>query len=167
MSAELIVTDIEVTDTGISLPPDRSRVIARFFVAGREDVGPGESRAAQVIDRILHLDESAVEDAMRDVDVHFSNRHRDLHDYLSDHADMVMSRVDSGVELSAARKLLIGASFTSEYSIEGAALCNPSAIIYPEQDGSGDAQFIMSVRGVGEVTFPQSGSEREPSRRTE
>jgi hypothetical protein len=150
MSAELIVTDIEVTDTGISLPPDRSRVIARFFVAGREDVGPGESRAAQVIDRILHLDESAVEDAMRDVDVHFSNRHRDLHDYLSDHADMVMSRVDSGVELSAARKLLIGASFTSEYSIEGAALCNPSAIIYPEQDGSGDAQFIMSVRGVGE-----------------
>jgi predicted GH43/DUF377 family glycosyl hydrolase len=144
------VTDVEVTDTGIQLPPDHTRVIARFFVAGREDVGPGDSRAAQVIDRILHLDESAVEDAVRDVDVHFSNRHRDLHDYLSDHAEMVMSRVDPGVDLSPARKLLIGASFTSEYSIEGAALCNPSAVLHPQQDTSGDAKFIMSVRGIGE-----------------
>jgi predicted GH43/DUF377 family glycosyl hydrolase len=155
MSAELEeaiveVSDVEVTDTGIQLPPDRTRTIARFFVAGREDVGPGDSRASQVIDRILHLTESEVEEAMRNVDVHFANRHRGLNDYLSDHAEMVMSRIDPGVELSAARKLLIGASFTSEYSIEGAALCNPSAVLHPQQDASGYAKFVMSVRGVGE-----------------
>jgi predicted GH43/DUF377 family glycosyl hydrolase len=144
------VTDVEVTDTGILLPPDRKRVIARFFVAGREGVGPGDSRASQVIDRILHLDETEVEDAMRNVDEHFATRHRDLDDYLSDHAQMVMSRVDSEVDLSAARQRLIGASFTSEYSIEGAALCNPSAVLHPQQDDSGDAKFIMSVRGIGE-----------------
>ena len=41
--------------------PDPSRVIARFFVPGREDLGPGDSRAGGVVDRILALDEAEVE----------------------------------------------------------------------------------------------------------
>src|SRR6185436_129791 len=41
--------------------------------------------------------------------------------------------------------------FTHEYSIEGASLCNPSAVVYPQPDGAdGDVRFVMSVRGIGE-----------------
>ena len=130
--------------------PDHTRVIARFFVPGHEDVGPGDSRAAPVIERLLRLDERDVEAAFRDVDDRFSNRHESLHQIFSEHASMVTSRIDPDVSLSKARRLLLGASFTHEYSIEGAALCNPSAVVHPQQDESGDAAFILSVRGIGE-----------------
>ena len=137
-------------DTGIELRPDVTRVITRFFVPGREDVGPGDSRAAPVIERILKLDEDEVEAAMSDVDDRFLHRHRSLHDTFRAHAAMVMSRVDPDVELSAARQLFLGASFTHEYAIEAAALCNPSAVLHPVQDSSGDVAFVLSVRGIGE-----------------
>ena len=140
----------KVIETGIELNPDHSRVITRFFVPGHEDVGPGDSRAAPVIERILRLDESEVEAAMRDVDERFAHLHEALHDTFAEHAAMVTSRIDPTVSLSKARQLLLGASFTHEYSIEGAALCNPSAVVHPVQDASGDAAFILSVRGIGE-----------------
>ena len=48
--------------------------------------------------------------------------------------------------------LLLGAAFTSEYAIEGAALCNPSMVAHPDQTGTaaGSLRFVMSVRGIGE-----------------
>lgn len=140
-----------VNDTGIELRPDPARVITRFFVPGREDVGPGDSRAAPVIERILELDERDVETEMRDIDVRFSHRHPALHLTFGEHAAMVTSRIDSTIELSTARHLLLGASFTHEYAIEGAALCNPSAVLHPGQDAEDDSvEFILSVRGIGE-----------------
>jgi predicted GH43/DUF377 family glycosyl hydrolase len=139
-----------VTETGIELSPDRTRVITRLFVAGREDVGPGDSRASAVIQRILDLSDDAVDASMSDLDKRFENRHRDLHDTFRRHAELVRPRVDSENELSDARELLLGAAFTHEYAIEGAALCNPSAVLHPIQDVNGGATFIISVRGIGE-----------------
>lgn len=48
--------------------------------------------------------------------------------------------------------MLLGATFTNEYAIEGAALCNPSMVIHPDQTGTaaGELRFAMSVRGIGE-----------------
>ena len=48
--------------------------------------------------------------------------------------------------------LLLGATFTSEYAIEAAALCNPSIVAHPDQAGvaAGSLRFVMSVRGIGE-----------------
>ena len=55
-------------------------------------------------------------------------------------------------ELSESRKLLLGATFTNEYAIEGAALCNPSIVAHPDQTDmpAGSLRFVMSVRGIGE-----------------
>ena len=140
----------KVTDTGIRLVPDLSRVITRFFVPGREESGPGDSRATPVVDRILALDEATVEETMASIDERFGSRHIDLHAEFVAHAELVASRIGEGVALSAARRLLLGASFTLEYSVEGAALCNPSAVLHPVQDDSGDASFVVSVRCIGE-----------------
>jgi predicted GH43/DUF377 family glycosyl hydrolase len=48
--------------------------------------------------------------------------------------------------------LLLGAVFTNEYAIEGAAFCNPSMVAHPDQTGTplGGLRFVMSVRGIGE-----------------
>ena len=50
------------------------------------------------------------------------------------------------------RRLLIGAYFTHEYSVEAAALFNPSIVLAPDQSGlaSGSLRFVMSLRAVGE-----------------
>jgi predicted GH43/DUF377 family glycosyl hydrolase len=145
-----VLPAVDVTDTGIRLEPDRTRVVTRLFVPGREDVGPGDSRAAPVIERIMALAEDDVEAAMRDLDDRFSDRHEDIHETFSEHAGLVISRIDPSVDMSEARRLLLGASFTHEYSIEGAALCNPSIVLHPRQDGSDRTAFILSLRGVGE-----------------
>jgi predicted GH43/DUF377 family glycosyl hydrolase len=139
-----------VVETGIELNPDRTRVIARLFVPGREDVGPGDSRAVPVIERILALDEREVDLAVIDIHKRFAHRHRDLDASLREHAAMVSTRIDDTAGLSPARVLLLGASFTHEYAIEGAALCNPSAVLDPHQDNRDGTSFIVSVRGIGE-----------------
>lgn len=138
-----------VVETGIDLQPDHRRVIARLFVPGREDMGAGDSRATPVLERILQVEPDDVEATMGDIDQRFAQRHRDLHQIFRSHAAAVTSRVDSAIEISSSRQLLIGASFTHEYAIEGASVCNPSAVLHPQQD-SDDARFIMSVRGIGE-----------------
>ena len=58
----------------------------------------------------------------------------------------------NGDRISSARRLLIGADFTHEYSIEGAALFNPSLVPAPDQSDlpRGALRFVMSLRAVGE-----------------
>ena len=48
--------------------------------------------------------------------------------------------------------MLIGAYFTHEYSVEAAALFNPSIVLHPDQRhlGPGQSRFVMSLRAVGE-----------------
>jgi hypothetical protein len=54
--------------------------------------------------------------------------------------------------LSDVQKSLIGAYFTMEYSIESAALFNPSIVPHPDQRHlkKGSLRFIMSLRATGE-----------------
>ena len=60
--------------------------------------------------------------------------------------------MSSGEEVSDEGRLLIGAVFTHEYAIEGAALCNPSIVLLADEAGSDRRyrRFVMSVRGIGE-----------------
>ncbi len=54
--------------------------------------------------------------------------------------------------LSGFQTTLIGAYFTKEYSIESAALFNPSIVPHPDQSHmkKGSLRFIMSLRATGE-----------------
>ena len=134
------------------LAPDASRVVAQLFVAGQEVVGAGESRASSVVSRVLALDEADVVRELDDLLRRFDGRHRDLSATFSHHADRISNRLDPSAELSPERWLLLGATFTHEYSIEASALCNPSIVADPDQTNAplGGLRFVMSVRGVGE-----------------
>ncbi|HEV7762904.1 MAG TPA: glycoside hydrolase family 130 protein [Acidimicrobiales bacterium] len=144
-------TDL-ATRRGQRLAPDPGRVVARLFVPGQGLVPGHESRASRTIERVLTLDEAAVERSLADVMRRFAARHRDLRGTFGRHADRVAERVDTRAELSDNRRQLLGAMFTSEYTIEAAALCNPSIVPHPDQDGipAGSLRFVMSVRGIGE-----------------
>jgi predicted GH43/DUF377 family glycosyl hydrolase len=141
-----------VTRSPQRLEANPSRVITRLFVPGQEGFEYQESRAGAVLARILALDEGQVRSALDDVVIRFNGRHRDLAGTFRRHARELADRLDPGRELSEARKLLLGATFTSEYAIEGAALCNPSIVAHPDQAGTvaGSLRFVMSVRGIGE-----------------
>jgi predicted GH43/DUF377 family glycosyl hydrolase len=142
--------DIAVVDAGIAIVPDPRRLVVRFFVAGLEDVGPGDSRAGSVIDRILMLDDDEVGLAMASIDDRFVDRHPSLHATFDRHAERAGYERDPATDEMSARRLLVGAAFTHEYAVEGAALCNPSIVAHPVQPGNGDLAFVMSVRGIGE-----------------
>lgn len=78
--------------------------------------------------------------------------------------------------LSETRRLLIGAYFMAEYSLESAALFNPSIVPHPDQSGlaPGSLRFVLSLRATGEghissITF-RTGvihSDRSPANRVE
>lgn len=134
------------------LVADRSRVITRLFVPGQEGFEHQDSRAGAVLKRILALDEDEVQASLDDVLRRCNGRHRDLVGTFRRHAREFADRLDRAAHLSDARMLLLGAVFTNEYAIEGAALCNPSMVAHPDQTGvaAGSLRFVMSVRGIGE-----------------
>jgi predicted GH43/DUF377 family glycosyl hydrolase len=105
-----------------------------------------------VVQRILDLDDETVERSLDEVMRRFGGRHRDLTDIFRQHAARIGNRLQAEAELSDERWLLLGATFTHEYSVEAAALCNPSMVLHPDQSSSpnGTARFVMSVRGIGE-----------------
>jgi len=134
------------------LSPDPGRVIARLFVPGQELLAGSESRASGVVERILALDDDEVRVALASVMQRFDGRHRSVADIFRRHAGRIANRIAAEVALSDERRQLLGATFTHEFAIEGAALCNPSMVAHPDQTDvpAGGLRFIMSVRGIGE-----------------
>jgi predicted GH43/DUF377 family glycosyl hydrolase len=131
---------------------DPSRVVLRLFVPGQEGFDQQESRSSAVLRRVLALDDEQARQALDDVVQRFAGRHHHMEEVFYRHSGELSERLNPDHELSDVRRLLIGATFTSEYAIEGAALCNPSMVAHPDQTGlpTGAVRFIMSVRGIGE-----------------
>jgi predicted GH43/DUF377 family glycosyl hydrolase len=123
-----------------------------MFVPGLEGFDNEDPRSVAVAARLLALDDHEVGSMLGQVLTAFGGRHRDLLKTFERHAAAVADRLEPGSELSDERRLLLGATFTSEYAIEGAALCNPSMVAHPDQSDlpAGSLRFVMSVRAVGE-----------------
>ncbi|HEV2253420.1 MAG TPA: glycoside hydrolase family 130 protein [Streptosporangiaceae bacterium] len=133
------------------LCPDPARVVARLFLPG-EELSGAHSRASQVVGRVMSLAEDEVERLAADLLRNFGDRHHNYQELLRRHASIVSVHIEQARELTAARTLLLGATFTAEYATEAAGLCNPSAVLGPDQSGlrAGQARVALSVRGIGE-----------------
>jgi predicted GH43/DUF377 family glycosyl hydrolase len=133
------------------LQHDPSRVIAKPYLPGEEIFTDTGTRAGLLMARILALPEEEVARVLGETLAGFSGRHRGFEAVLERHFGLVAHRVGA-MALSRERRLLIGAYFTNEYSVEGAALFNPSLVLAPDQTGvdPGDIRFVMSLRAVGE-----------------
>jgi predicted GH43/DUF377 family glycosyl hydrolase len=137
---------MNITRTGIVLRPDASRVLFRPF-------NPvGEERPLRLLARILSLPEEEAAAMLMQVLAEFKTRHQRLLDYFLARFEFVRHLLPTDQPLSEDRKLLIGAYFTHEYSLEAAALFNPSIVPHPDQAGlpEGALRFILSLRATGE-----------------
>jgi len=141
-----------VRRTDVVLRPDGSRVVSALFLPGQETVTAGESRSAQVVDRVLALSDDEVAAELDELARAFDERHRDLRGVWAEHFALVEHRVPDARSLGEERRLLVGAAFTHEVAIEGAALCNPSIVPHPDQSGlaPGAMRFVLTLRAVAE-----------------
>lgn len=138
--------------TSAELLPDPSRVVARLFLPG-EEPHAAHSRAGAIADRVLALDEATVTALAAQLVRDFTDRHRDYRQLLTRHASIVAAaHAGDQASLSSARTLVLGACFTAEYATEAAALCNPSAVVHPDQAGleAGQLRVAVSLRAIGE-----------------
>jgi len=137
-----------------TIMPDPSRTIARPFVPGYPDgyAADHRSRAAVIADRLLALDDEALDAELADISQSLDERHHEVEAMLMRRYDALAPHLGTASALDRRRRLLIGAYFTQEYSFEAAALFNPSAVLHPDQSGvpTGAVRFIMSLRAIGE-----------------
>jgi len=125
---------------------DASRVITRLHIPG------GVHRIPKIIQRVVDLPETTAEDLLSEIMLGFSERHKDIRRVFERHLNKVRDHVPRDAVLSETKRSLIGAYFTMEYSIESAALFNPSIVLDPDQNhlDEGSLRFIMSLRAIGE-----------------
>jgi len=137
---------IHVNRTPTILTPDQSRVLLRPF-------SPGDSqRVGSIIARIVSLSEDRVRALLDEISAEFSQRHQQIRNLFLERFEQVREMVLTDEELSESRRLLIGSYFLAEYSLESAALFNPSIVPHPDQTGlaTGALRFILSLRATGE-----------------
>jgi predicted GH43/DUF377 family glycosyl hydrolase len=125
---------------------DTSRVITRLHLPD------DKYRIRKIIQRIMSLPGPMAENLMAQIKVDFSGRHDDIVHIFERHLNEVKDYLPRDTELSDVRRALIGAYFTKEYSIESAALFNPSIVPHPDQSQikKGSMRFVMSLRATGE-----------------
>ena len=137
---------IHVKRTGTILMPDQSRVLLRPF-------SPGDSqRIGGIIGRILLLPEGQAGALLDRVTAELSQRHHGIREIFLERFEQVRELLPAGADISEDRCQLIGSYFLAEYSLESAALFNPSIVPHPDQTGlpSGSLRFIVSLRATGE-----------------
>jgi predicted GH43/DUF377 family glycosyl hydrolase len=137
---------IHVTRDRTILRPDQSRVLLRPF-------SPGDSqRIAGIVARIMSLPEERVGVLLNEISAEFSQRHQQIRRLFLERFEQVREMLSTNGELSEQRRLLIGSYFLAEYSLESAALFNPSIVPHPDQTGlpTGSLRFILSLRATGE-----------------
>jgi predicted GH43/DUF377 family glycosyl hydrolase len=128
------------------LNAESSRVITRPHIPG------DRARCKELFNRVLKLSEDDVEHLLEAIFQDFSARHRNFRETLEKNFERLADIVPKRASLSAARRLLLGAYVTAEYSVESAAIFNPSVVPHPDQKGvsKGSLRFVMSFRATGE-----------------
>ena len=133
------------------LKADSRRVILLFNTL---NIGTYETqnRSVELINRVMNLTEEDVESSYNEVMREFSNRHKYFKPTLSKYFEKIKHHITPDIQISEKRKLLLGAHFAKEYSIQAAALFNPSIVPHPNQENlkEGEKRFIISLRSVGE-----------------
>ena len=141
-----------VRRTDVLLRPDPTRVVSALFLPGQETVTAGESRSGKVLERVMALSDDEVTAELDALALAFDGRHRDLRSVWAAHFRLVQHRLGDPSGVDADRRALVGATFTHEVTLEGAALFNPSIVAHPDQSGvvAGSLRFVLTLRAVGE-----------------
>ena len=139
-------TKIHVSRAPTVIYPDQTRVLLRPF-------SPGDSRrVGRIVAGVLALPEDRVRLLLEEISAEFSQRHQRIKERFLERFEQVCEMTSVGEGLSEERRMLIGSYFLAEYSLESAALFNPSIVPHVDQTGlpEGALRFILSLRATGE-----------------
>lgn len=140
---------IPIIRKSLKITPDSGRVLARFF-------NNGEQRTVQLVERVINMDKLMMERELENTFHKFSSRHRNVPKILMHHFEKhesLIRRMDFDFStMSKQQKLLIGSYATMEYSIESAAIFNPSMVQNFDQSFllPSEKRVILSLRATGE-----------------
>lgn len=137
---------IDITRSSVILRPDRTQVLNRPFRL------VGSHRSIKIAARVMALPEPEVLTLLEGVHAEFGGRQPQLDEFLRRPFDDVRPYLLHGQELSEERQLLLGGYFTHEYSLEAAALFNPSMVPHTSQAGvpPGSLRIMLSLRATAE-----------------
>ena len=114
---------------------------------------PGKDRVKNIVKRVSNFSEEEVNQLLDEVMKDFAKRHRNIENTFLENFNKVSRQTTEDISsFREQRKLLLGAYFTKEYSIQSAALFNPSIVPHFDQQNikTGEQRFIMSLRATGE-----------------
>ncbi|MFO7891713.1 MAG: response regulator [bacterium] len=141
---------INVIRQKIKFYPNPERVIARHYIPGNK------SQAQNIIKKILKMSDQEIRTIFDYILRNFSNRYRNITRIFENNFNNIKPvlnelNIDEDT-LSSEVKIIIGAYFTREYSIESAAFFNPSIVVDPYQGDlkMGQKRIIVSFRATGE-----------------
>ena len=137
---------ISLKKSTVKLTASLNAVIAHFHQL------PNNERVNNIVKRVAAMKEDEVEKSFQNVMQEFAHRHHNFKELMMD--SFLRTEKIHGIlsHFSETRKLLLGSFLTKEYSIQSAALFNPSIVPHPEQSGlqAGEQRFVMSLRATGE-----------------
>jgi predicted GH43/DUF377 family glycosyl hydrolase len=137
---------LDVKRLPVTFASDKRRVITRFFDPG------GVGRIENVVARVAKLTDNEVTNLLEDVFQRFRGRHGNIVAILEQNYRNALALLGAPIESNPNRRMLLGSYFTMEYSIESAALFNPSIVPHLNQNNlpEGAVRFVMSLRATGE-----------------
>lgn len=138
------------------LEPDPRRVLLRPFlpslvVKPTGSQGPVE-RLECLMQRLAALDAPTCDQELERLRQRFGERHRTLERLALQRWQDVLAPLQTQLSLSSGQQLLLGYYLTHEYSLESAALFNPSLVPHPSQADlpCGHLRVVLSLRATGE-----------------
>ncbi len=139
-------SELSVVRQEAMIEPEKSRVLIRPFVPG------SPARIKGILKRIMRMTEEEAKAVLANVFIEFRDRHRDIEGVFVQRYKDLAAFLPRAYKPSETMRLLIGSYFTCEYSLEAAALFNPSIVQHPDQSGipQGALRFILSLRATGE-----------------
>ncbi len=137
---------MNITRLPLRLPADSKRVITLPFTPG------GAPRVRAIVERVGELPDATVSSMVAALVADYERRHRDIRKVFLQSYATAVALSGERPDVSDERRLLLGAYFTSEYSLESVALFNPSMVEHPDQTDlpQGATRFVMSLRACGE-----------------
>lgn len=146
--------EIHVKRCGPHLSNDKSRVLLRRIYPSSHDI------ARRMISDVMNWSPEERKEQLSVILDEFGNRHEGITNAFQNRFREVRANLGENWNLDTETRTLIGAHFMHEYSIESAALFNPSIVPHLDQSGlpEGATRFIVSLRATGEghissVTF--------------
>lgn len=135
---------INVKKLPIRITPSSDRTLIRPFIPGNP------SQVDHILFRIFSMEKEDREYMLKCIYDRINMPADITKSTFLRHFENIKQRIPSNIEIPQEQQELIGAYFTQQYSLEAAALFNPSIVPHPVQDKEGYTKFIMSLRAIGE-----------------